>query len=75
MDAFASTVTELDFSITQWNVDPYPNGVHDLPANVKDALRKGGKLKVYIGEKDAEEIKWRSSQDLRCVFNLTKAQF
>ncbi|KAL8436218.1 hypothetical protein Efla_003748 [Eimeria flavescens] len=64
MDAFASTVTELDLNITQWNVDPYPNGVHDLPVHVKEALRKGGELKVYIGDKDAEKIKWRSSQDL-----------
>ncbi|OEH79639.1 hypothetical protein cyc_04251 [Cyclospora cayetanensis] len=64
MDAFASTVTELDLNITQWNVDPYPNGVHDLPVHVKDALRKGGELKVYIGDKDADKIRWRSSQDL-----------
>ncbi|CDJ64851.1 LOW QUALITY PROTEIN: hypothetical protein, conserved [Eimeria necatrix] len=64
MDAFASTVTELDLNITQWNVDPYPNGVHDLPVHVKEALRKGGELKVYIGDKEAEKIRWRSSQDL-----------
>lgn len=65
MDAFASTVTELDMKITQWSVDPYPNGVHDLPVHVKEALRKGGELKVYIGDKDAEKIRWRSSQDLK----------
>ena len=65
MDAFASTVTELDMNITQLNVDPYPNGVHDLPVHVKEGLRKGGELKVYIGDKDAEKIKWRSSQDLK----------
>lgn len=63
-DAFGKTVTELDFQMTQWNVDPYPNGVHDLPAATKEALRKGGKLKVFVGEKEKEEIRWRSSQDL-----------
>ncbi|PFH34228.1 putative anonymous antigen-1 [Besnoitia besnoiti] len=63
-DAFSKTVTELDFALTEWNVDPYPNGVHDLPSGVKEALRKGGKLKVFMGDKAREEIRWRSSQDL-----------
>lgn len=64
-DAFSKTVTELDFALTEWNVDPYPNGVHDLPSAVKEALRKGGKLKVFLGDKEREEIRWRSSQDLK----------
>ncbi|PHJ24002.1 anonymous antigen-1 [Cystoisospora suis] len=63
-DAFSKTITELDFTLTEWNVDPYPNGVHDLPSAVKEALRKGGKLKVFLGDKEREEIRWRSSQDL-----------
>nr|CEL69917.1 TPA: anonymous antigen-1, putative [Neospora caninum Liverpool] len=74
-DAFSKTVTELDFKFTEWNVDPYPNGVHDLPSNVKEALRKGGKMKVFLPGKESEEIKWRSSQDLNvfewCMGNDT----
>lgn len=28
-----------DFPLTEWNVDPYPNGIQDLPQALKDSLR------------------------------------
>lgn len=64
MDAFANCNLEFSFGATFWDQDPYPNGVHDLPSAVKDFLRKGGRFKVFLGDKDREEMKWRSSQDL-----------
>lgn len=63
-DAFSKCSMEYNFEASQWNQDPYPNGVQDLPAAVKDTLRKGGRFKVFLGDKDREEIKWRASQDL-----------
>ncbi|KAF8819230.1 hypothetical protein IE077_001365, partial [Cardiosporidium cionae] len=63
-DAFADSERTFDLDLTSWNLDPYPNGVQDLPAPLKEILRKGGKLKAYLGDKDKDDLKWRSSQDL-----------
>ncbi|KAF7455702.1 putative anonymous antigen-1 [Cryptosporidium felis] len=57
-------VDNFDFEITHWNVEPYPNGVQDLPKETKDFLRNGGKLKIVLDGKSRDEYIWRASQDL-----------
>ncbi|KAH7649306.1 putative Armadillo/beta-catenin-like repeat protein [Cryptosporidium bovis] len=54
----------FNFDITHWNVEPYPNGVQDLPKETKDFLRNGGKLKIVMDGKLREDFIWRASQDL-----------
>eukprot|EP00923_Selenidium_pygospionis_P001038 GHVN01001571.1.p1 GENE.GHVN01001571.1~~GHVN01001571.1.p1 ORF type:complete len:2595 (+),score=325.02 GHVN01001571.1:17885-25669(+) len=61
MYPFALTLSEFD-------KDPYPNGVQDLPKEMKDILRKGErKLKVLVDEKSRENWFYRSSQDLQAL--------
>lgn len=56
---------KFNFELSEWNVDPYPNGIHDLPEPAKAALRAGGRVKGYIKDNPARVgIKWRSTQDL-----------
>eukprot|EP00923_Selenidium_pygospionis_P019890 GHVN01034600.1.p1 GENE.GHVN01034600.1~~GHVN01034600.1.p1 ORF type:complete len:2578 (+),score=454.78 GHVN01034600.1:733-7734(+) len=55
-------------SLSEFDKDPYPNGVQDLPKEIKDILRKGErKLKVFIDEKTRENWVYRSSQDLQAL--------
>ncbi|EEA08286.1 uncharacterized protein CMU_020300 [Cryptosporidium muris RN66] len=54
----------FDFAITHWDEEPYPNGVQDLPKEIKEMLRNGGRLKIVLDGKVREEFKWRASQDL-----------
>ncbi|ORM40400.1 uncharacterized protein BXIN_1862 [Babesia sp. Xinjiang] len=55
----------FNFALSEWNVDPYPHGIHDLPEPVKQTLRTGGRVKGYIRDNPTRVgIRWRSSQDL-----------
>lgn len=70
--ALASTKEEklestgrFNFELSDWNVDPYPNGIHDLPETAKTALRAGGRVKGYLRDNPVRVgVKWKSSQDL-----------
>lgn len=62
--ALSVICNDFDFDITHWNVEPYPNGVQDLPKEAKDFLRNGGKLKIVLDGKSRDEFTWRASQDL-----------
>ncbi|KAJ1606864.1 ARM repeat-containing protein, partial [Cryptosporidium canis] len=62
--AISVLCNDFDFEITHWNVEPYPNGVQDLPKETKDFLRNGGKLKIVLDGKSRDELTWRASQDL-----------
>ncbi|EUD68706.1 hypothetical protein C922_01106 [Plasmodium inui San Antonio 1] len=64
LDAFKDTLLIFDFNLSEFDKDPYVNGVHDLPSNVKDALRKGGVNKIYHNSDKREPFKWKASQDL-----------
>uniref|UniRef100_A0A3B0MHG4 Anonymous antigen-1 n=1 Tax=Theileria annulata TaxID=5874 RepID=A0A3B0MHG4_THEAN len=69
-----SVIGKFDLGLSEWNVDPYPNGVHDLPESMKEMLRNGGKFQLITeGEEEFKrrlrrgkefEYSWRSSQDL-----------
>lgn len=55
---------DYPLELTQWNLDPYPNGVQDLPAEVKTELREGGKAKLVVDPVQRSPFIWKSSQDL-----------
>lgn len=57
----------FNFALSGWDVDPYPNGVQDLPQAVKDALRKGDKCTMITNDLSRVSSKWRSTQDLNCL--------
>ncbi|UKJ87650.1 hypothetical protein MACJ_000088 [Theileria orientalis] len=67
-------IHKFDLAISDWNVDPYPNGVHDLAEPMKEFLRTGGKFQLISATTDITKKKlrkgkefehsWRSSQDL-----------
>ncbi|CRH00742.1 conserved Plasmodium protein, unknown function [Plasmodium relictum] len=64
LDAFKDTLLIFDFSLSEFDVDPYVNGVHDLPSNIKDTLRKGGSCKIFYNSDQRQAFKWKASQDL-----------
>jgi len=53
---------DFDPEPTMWDMDPYPNGVHSLP--FKDELRTGGRLKIFVDEKNRDSFFWRANQTL-----------
>ncbi|KAK2197080.1 bifunctional Armadillo-type fold/Armadillo-like helical/Armadillo repeat-containing protein 6/Armadillo [Babesia duncani] len=66
-DAKLECTGTFDFQLSEWNVDPYPHGTHDLPEASKAALRKGDRLKAFLHDsKTRVGIRWRASQDLNC---------
>lgn len=67
MDSFKDTLLIFDFSLSEFDVDPYLNGVHDLPVNVKENLRKGGMFKIFVANGERKAFKWKSSQDLNAL--------
>lgn len=64
LDTFKDTILTFDFSLSEFDKDPYVNGVHDLPQNVKEALRTGGQYKIYHKSDKRTLFKWKASQDL-----------
>ncbi|SCO73469.1 conserved Plasmodium protein, unknown function [Plasmodium vivax] len=64
LDAFKDTLLFFDFGLSEFDKDPYVNGVHDLSSNIKDALRKGGVTKIYHNSDKRKPFKWKASQDL-----------
>eukprot|EP00920_Eleutheroschizon_duboscqi_P034335 GHVT01082512.1.p1 GENE.GHVT01082512.1~~GHVT01082512.1.p1 ORF type:complete len:1288 (-),score=358.80 GHVT01082512.1:657-4220(-) len=64
-EAFASVPRTFDFGWSQWDRDPYPNGVQDLSTEAKEWLRAGHRFKVYTAaDKDKNDVKFRASLDL-----------
>eukprot|EP01054_Gregarina_sp_Poly1_P008217 Gregarina_sp_Poly_1__8216@NODE_477_length_8073_cov_152_830877_g386_i0_p1_GENE_NODE_477_length_8073_cov_152_830877_g386_i0NODE_477_length_8073_cov_152_830877_g386_i0_p1_ORF_typecomplete_len2623_score466_04KAP/PF05804_12/4_4e02KAP/PF05804_12/1_9KAP/PF05804_12/0_0024KAP/PF05804_12/17KAP/PF05804_12/3_3e02KAP/PF05804_12/5_2e02KAP/PF05804_12/0_00038KAP/PF05804_12/0_014Arm_2/PF04826_13/0_05Arm_2/PF04826_13/2_5Arm_2/PF04826_13/77Arm_2/PF04826_13/2e03Arm_2/PF04826_13/5Arm_2/PF04826_13/7_6e02Arm_2/PF04826 len=56
---------DFPLAMTWWDKDKYPNGVQDLPPEMKEELRSGGKFKTVLGPDGAKEILyWKSSMDL-----------
>eukprot|EP00921_Rhytidocystis_pertsovi_P020754 GHVQ01033093.1.p1 GENE.GHVQ01033093.1~~GHVQ01033093.1.p1 ORF type:complete len:2566 (+),score=376.05 GHVQ01033093.1:821-7699(+) len=72
-EAYEGSLVKFDLALTEYNVDPYPNGVQDLPADMKTILRKGGKMKM-LGNSDKEQLVWRASQDLHAFEWLIGAE-
>ncbi|SBS86760.1 conserved Plasmodium protein, unknown function [Plasmodium malariae] len=64
LDAFKDTLLTFDFNLSEFDKDPYVNGVHDLASNIKDSLRKGGSCKIYHNSDQRKPFKWKASQDL-----------
>jgi len=55
---------DYPLSTTEWDKDKYPNGVQDLPQEMREELRSGGKHKVQLNDRDKELIFWKSSMDM-----------
>eukprot|EP01054_Gregarina_sp_Poly1_P004505 Gregarina_sp_Poly_1__4504@NODE_241_length_10879_cov_245_316038_g212_i0_p1_GENE_NODE_241_length_10879_cov_245_316038_g212_i0NODE_241_length_10879_cov_245_316038_g212_i0_p1_ORF_typecomplete_len2605_score474_06KAP/PF05804_12/21KAP/PF05804_12/3_4KAP/PF05804_12/2_7e03KAP/PF05804_12/1KAP/PF05804_12/2_5e06DUF3361/PF11841_8/3_4e02DUF3361/PF11841_8/1_4e03DUF3361/PF11841_8/1_2e04DUF3361/PF11841_8/4_8e03DUF3361/PF11841_8/4_8e02DUF3361/PF11841_8/6_4e03DUF3361/PF11841_8/2_2e06Arm_2/PF04826_13/5_3Arm_2/PF0482 len=56
---------DFNIEISDWSKDKYPNGVQDLPFEIKDYLRTGGKLTLITETNlSGEDCLWRGSQDL-----------
>lgn len=55
---------DYPLNLTEWNKDPYPNGVQDLPPEIKKELREGGKARIVTDAKTRLPFCWKSSQDL-----------
>ncbi|GIX65856.1 anonymous antigen-1, putative [Babesia caballi] len=54
----------FNFELSEWNVDPYPHGIHDLPEPVKQALRAGGRVKGYIRDSpDLNHLEWGPEEE------------
>ncbi|CAD2095993.1 conserved Plasmodium protein, unknown function [Plasmodium vinckei lentum] len=64
LDTFKDTLLTFDFSLSEFDKDPYVNGVHDLPQNIKETLRTGGQYKIYHKSEKRTLFKWKASQDL-----------
>lgn len=65
--AFEGTKLDYDIGLSDYHVDPYPNGVQDLPSDVKAVLRKGSHFKLILPNLAREDITWRASQDLHVL--------
>lgn len=67
LEAFKNTLLIFDFNLSEFDKDPYINGVHDLASNIKDCLRKGGQSKIYYQSDQRLLFKWKASQDLNTL--------
>lgn len=67
LNSFKDTLQIFDFNLSEFDVDPYMNGVHDLPSNVKDSLRKGGMFKIFYNSDERQAFRWKSTQDLNAI--------
>lgn len=55
----------FDIDRSQWAMDKYPNGVQDLPADIKEGLRQGGLTqRITVETPTGEPMLWKASQDL-----------
>jgi hypothetical protein len=66
LDKFATYNVNLNLS--NWAVDQYPNGVHDLP--IKEELRKGGTLTIIEDERTKKMFQWKANPTLSYVLFL-----
>lgn len=59
-------LTDWDFplELTEWNLNPYPNGLQDLSPEIKKQLREGARAKIVYDAKVRSPFWWKSSQDL-----------
>lgn len=55
---------DYPLSLTLWDKDPYPNGVQDLPIDMREEIRAGGKFKLVVDDKIREVFYWRASFDM-----------
>lgn len=62
--AKALAIDTLPMELTQWNIDPYPDGVMSLPNEHRAKLRKGGRAEMFIDTGDKLTFVWKSSHDL-----------
>eukprot|EP00922_Rhytidocystis_sp_ex-Travisia-forbesii_P027352 GHVS01040084.1.p1 GENE.GHVS01040084.1~~GHVS01040084.1.p1 ORF type:complete len:2151 (+),score=222.55 GHVS01040084.1:985-7437(+) len=65
--AFEDTRLDYDLALSEFDIDPYPNGVQDLPSDIKQNLRKGAKYTICLPGNEKEDIVWRASQDLHAL--------
>lgn len=56
--------SEFPLELTEWDKEPYANGVQDLPQHVKSILRLGGKAEMVIDANMRIPFVWKSSNDL-----------
>lgn len=57
-------IPEFPLGLTQWNVDPFPDGVMSLPVEVRSKLRKGGQCEIFSENGVRAAFLWKSSHDL-----------
>ncbi|KAH0484910.1 MAG: uncharacterized protein KVP18_004735 [Porospora cf. gigantea A] len=55
---------EYPLSLTLWDKDKYPNGVQDLPTEMRDVIRQGNKCKTQIDQKTKDVFHWKASLDM-----------
>eukprot|EP00917_Polyrhabdina_sp_WS-2016_P004717 GHVP01010878.1.p1 GENE.GHVP01010878.1~~GHVP01010878.1.p1 ORF type:complete len:1102 (-),score=199.83 GHVP01010878.1:3916-6732(-) len=55
---------DFPFDLTEWNNDPYPNGVQDLPQEIREKIRKGDKIKTLKPDGEKETLWWKASMDM-----------
>eukprot|EP01053_Blabericola_migrator_P007079 Blabericola_migrator_1__7078@NODE_358_length_9448_cov_212_227694_g286_i0_p1_GENE_NODE_358_length_9448_cov_212_227694_g286_i0NODE_358_length_9448_cov_212_227694_g286_i0_p1_ORF_typecomplete_len2266_score432_97KAP/PF05804_12/16KAP/PF05804_12/5_1KAP/PF05804_12/1_7e08KAP/PF05804_12/4_8e02Arm_2/PF04826_13/4_8e03Arm_2/PF04826_13/1_1e03Arm_2/PF04826_13/5_7Arm_2/PF04826_13/0_095Arm_2/PF04826_13/3_2e06Arm_2/PF04826_13/2_1Arm_2/PF04826_13/4_9e03VATPase_H_N/PF03224_14/2_6e03VATPase_H_N/PF03224_14/1_1VATPase len=55
---------EIPLELSQWHIDPFPDGVQSLPAEIKLKLRKGGRAEVYDSQGQRNLLLWKGSHDL-----------
>ncbi|EZG67689.1 hypothetical protein GNI_066500 [Gregarina niphandrodes] len=55
---------DYPFALTDWHVDPFPDGIMSLPLDQRAALRKGGRADLYEADGLKYQFFWQSSHDL-----------
>lgn len=55
---------DFPFELTAWDENAYPNGVQDLPLDIREEIRSGGRFKVLLDERTREVFHWRASLDM-----------
>lgn len=57
-------LTDLPLELSQWDIDPFPDGVQSLPLETKTRLRKGGRCEAIDAEGKRQTLLWKASHDL-----------
>lgn len=55
---------ESPLDLSQWNVDPFPDGVMSLKVEMRAKLRKGGKAEIYSSDGSRQIFLWKAAHDL-----------
>lgn len=61
---FKLAITDYPAELTQWNIEPFPDGVMSLLPETRAYLRKGASFFMLDSFGDRSQFHWRASHDL-----------
>lgn len=61
---------EFPIALSQWHIDPFPDGVMSLTTEARTKLRKGGKAEIYQRDGTRLNFLWKAAHDLVYLIHI-----